>query len=148
MKLSINLCLLATTHPGGLAKKKSRPHLPVKPLPHHQAGVARGLVHLVLEYVEVVGGCHGDDVLGGVPGRVQDLLGEVQAVHADVVLPPLAPGAHAARLEHGPGLAALPRRLQGHVPLGVPVEHPEEVVVGAGHDHTGERGRERERGGG
>lgn len=42
-------------------------------------------VHLVLEDVQVVGGRDGDDVLGRVPGRVQDLLGEVQAVHADVV---------------------------------------------------------------
>lgn len=94
-------------------------------------------VELVLEDVQVVGGGDGDDVLVGVPRRVQDLLGEVQAVHADVVLAPLAAGgAHPARLQHGPRLAALPRRLQGDVALGVAVEHAEEVVVGAGHDHA------------
>ena len=96
-------------------------------------------VHLVLEDVQVVGGRDGDDVLGRVPGRVQDLFGEVQAVHADVVPPPLAAHAHAPRLEHRPGLAALPRRLQGHIPLGVPVKHAEEVVVGPGHDDAGGR---------
>lgn len=103
-------------------------------------------VELVLEDVEVVGGGDGDDVLRRVPGRVEDLLGEVQAVHADVVLPALpAGGAHPPWLQDGPGFAALPGRLQGHVTLGVPVEHAEEVVIGARHDHTGqgERGRDR-----
>lgn len=94
-------------------------------------------VELVLEDVQVVGGGDGDDVLVGVPRRVQDLLGEVQAVHADVVLAPLAArGAHPPRLQHGPRLAALPRRLQRDVALGVAVEHAEEVVVGSGHDHA------------
>lgn len=32
---------------------------------------------LILEYVEVVGGCHGDDVVLGVPGSVEDLLVEI-----------------------------------------------------------------------
>lgn len=100
-------------------------------------------VHLVLEDVQVVGGRDGDDVLGRVPGRVQDLLGEVQAVHADVVASPLAAHAHPSRLEHRPGLAALPRRLQGHIPLGVPVKHAEEVVVGSSHDDAGGRRRGR-----
>ena len=74
------------------------------------------------------------------PGGVQDLLVEVQAVHADLVLATLPAHTHAAGLEHGAGLAALPGRLQGHVPPGAPVEHPEEVVVGARHDHTGMEG--------
>ena len=100
-------------------------------------------VHLVLEDVQVVGGRDGDDVLGRVPGRVQDLLGEVQAVHADVVASPLAAHAHPPRLEHRPGLAALPRGLQGHIPLGVPVKHAEEVVVGSSHDDAGGRRRGR-----
>lgn len=102
------------------------------------------LVDLVLEYVEVVGGGHGDDVLRRVPGAVQDLLAEVQAVHTDLVLASLASHTHLPGLQDGPGLAVLPRRLQGHVTLGVAVEHAEEVVVGAGHDHTTERERERE----
>ena len=101
-------------------------------------------VEFVLEDVQVVGGGDGDDVLVGVPGRVEDLLGEVQAVHADVVLPPLPPGgAHPAWLQDGSGFAALSRRLQGHVAFGVAVEHAEEVVVGSGHDHTGQRRRRR-----
>lgn len=75
------------------------------------------------------------------PGSVEDLLVEVQAVHADLVLLPLAAGGHFARLERGPRFAALPGRLQCDVPPGVAVEHSEEVVVGAGHDGTdgGER---------
>ena len=57
-------------------------------------GAGGGLVDFVLEDVEVVGGGHGDDVLLGVPGGVQDLLAEVQAVHADLVLATLAPDTH------------------------------------------------------
>lgn len=96
-------------------------------------------VEFVLEDVQVVGGGDGDDVLGGVPGRVEDLLGEVQAVHADVVLAALPPGgADPPRLQDRSGFAALPRGLQGHVPLGVAVEHAEEVVVGPGHDYAEE----------
>ena len=76
------------------------------------------------------------------PGRVEDLLGEVQAVHADVVLPPLPPRrADPPWLQDSSGFAALPRRLQGYVPFGVAVEHAEEVVVGSGHDHTEKRKR-------
>lgn len=76
---------------------------------------------------------------------MEDFLGEVQAVHADVVLPALSPGgADPPRLQHGPRFAAFPRGLQGHVALGVPVEHAEEVVVGSGHDHA-ERRERRER---
>lgn len=94
-------------------------------------------VEFVLKYVQVVGGSYSDDVLVGVPGRVQDLFGKVQAVHADVVFPPLPTGrAHSPRFEDGPGFAALPRCLQRHVALGVAVEHAEEVVVGSRHDHT------------
>lgn len=98
-------------------------------------------IDLILEDVQVVGGSDGNDVLGWVPGRVQDLLGEVQAVHTDVVTPPLATHTHAPWLEHRSGFTALPRGLQRHVPLGVAVEHAEEVVVGPGHDNTGERSR-------
>lgn len=45
-----------------------------------------GALELVLEYKEVVGGSHGDDTLVRMPRRVQDLLVEVQAVHAYLVL--------------------------------------------------------------
>lgn len=47
-------------------------------------------VEFVLEDVQVVGGSNSDDVLSRVPGRVEDLLGEIQAVHADVVLTALS----------------------------------------------------------
>lgn len=99
------------------------------------------LIHLVLKYIQVVCGGYSDDVLLGVPGRVQNLLVEVQAVHADLVLLPLAAGADLARLQHRTRLVVLPGRLQGDISLGVPVEHPEEVVVGPCHDDAAGRGR-------
>lgn len=103
-------------------------------------------VDTILEDVQVVGGCDGDDVLVRVPGCVEDLLGEVQAVHADVVLPALSSGGtDPPWLQDGSGFAALSRRLQGHVALGVPVEHAEEVVVGSGHDHAEKRKRRGEK---
>ena len=40
-----------------------------------------GWLVILLEEEEVVGGGHGDDVLLRVPGSVQDLLVEVQAVN-------------------------------------------------------------------
>lgn len=70
------------------------------------------------------------------PGGVEDLSAEVQAVHADLV--PLTPASRA----HPPGLqgvargAVFPGGLQRHVPLGVAIKHPEEVVIGARHDLT------------
>lgn len=127
--------MLGGTRPGTPPAPPPAVAAPARP-PVHLVHVG---VHLVLEDVQVVGGRDGDDVLGWVPGRVQDLLGEVQAVHADVVPSPLAAHAHPPRLEHCPGLAALPRRLQRHIPLGVPVKHAEEVVVGSGHDDAGGR---------
>ena len=72
------------------------------------------------------------------------LLVEVQAVHADLVLLPLAPGGHLAGLQRGSWFAALPGRLQRDVPSGVAVEHSEEVVVRPGHDGTEREERERE----
>lgn len=94
------------------------------------------LVYFVLEYIQIVGGGHGYDVLFRMPSRVQDLLIEVQAVHTDLVLLPLAPGAHSAWFEHGPWFAVLTRRLQCDVTPRVPVEHSEEVIVRARHDGT------------
>jgi len=47
-----------------------------------------------------------------------------------------------ARLQDGSGFAVLPRRLQGDVTFGVPVEHPEEIVIGAGHDDAEEEEEE------
>lgn len=102
-------------------------------------------VEFVLEDVQIVGGGDGDDVLVWVPRRVEDLLGEVQAVHADVVLPALSTGGtDPPRLQDSPWFTALSRCLQGHVALGVPIEHAEEVVVGSGHDDTDERKRREE----
>ena len=45
----------------------------------------RGGSVVLLEQEQVVGGGHRDDVLLGVPGRVQDLLVEVEAVDEDLV---------------------------------------------------------------
>jgi len=116
-------------------RDRSRVRSPVAPL-----------VHFILEYVEVVGRRHGDDVVLGMPGRVEDLLVEVQTVHADFVLLALSARAHLARLQDLHGLAVLSGGLQGHIPPLAAVEHPEEVVVRAGHHHTdGGRGGERER---
>lgn len=104
------------------------------------SGAPNLLVDFVLENVQVVGGCHSYHVIFGVPGSVEDLLVEVQAVHADFILLPLAASGHFARFERSPGFAALPGRLQCDVPPGVAVKHSEEVVVGASHDGTdGER---------
>ena len=47
-----------------------------------------------------------------------------------------------ARLENGSGFAVLPGRLQCDVTFSVPVEHSEEVVVGAGHNDTEEEKRD------
>lgn len=80
------------------------------------------------------------------PGSVEDLLVEVQAVHADLVLLPLAAGGHFARFQRRPWFAALPGCLQCDVPPGVAVKHSEEVVVRARHDGT-DRTERRGRGG-
>lgn len=104
-----------------------------------QASAPRhNLVHFILEYVEVVGGCHSDDVVLRVPGCVQDLLVEVQTVHADLVLLAFPARTHLPGLQHLQRLAVLTGCLQGHVSVLATVEHPEEVVVGAGHYHTNE----------
>lgn len=68
------------------------------------------------------------------PSRMQDLFAKVQAVDTDLVFSPLAPDAHFPRFQDRPGFAVFPRGLQGDIALGVSVKHPEEVVVGAGHD--------------
>lgn len=91
-------------------------------------------VHFVLKDIQIVCGRNSNDVFRGVPGGVQNFLGEVQAVGADIVFPPLAPGAHTARLQDRPRLAVLAGGLQSHVALRVSVEHSEKVVVGPGHD--------------
>lgn len=70
------------------------------------------------------------------PGSVEDLLVEVQAVHADLILLPLAACGYFTWFERGPWFAALPGRLQCDVPPGIAVKHSEEVVVRAGHDGT------------
>lgn len=97
------------------------------------------LVDLILEYVQIVGGCHGDDVVEGVPGGVKDLLVKVQTVDTDLVLLALPACADSARFEDRPRFAVLSRRLQGDVVPVVSVKHPEEVVVGACHHNAAER---------
>lgn len=92
------------------------------------------LVDFVLEYVQVIGGSHGNDIVRGVPGRVQDLLVEVQTVHTDLIFLPLTPCTHLPGFEAGAWFAALSRGLQGHIPPCVSIKHSEEVVVGPGHD--------------
>lgn len=119
-------------------------HSPVPPLP--VAAPARGRwgrlvhvgVHLVLEDVQVVGGCDSDDVLGRVPGRVQDLLGEVQAVHADVASQsPLAARTRVAGT-HG---ACSPQGPPGSHPAWCSGQTCGRVVVGSSHDDAGGRRR-------
>lgn len=90
----------------------------------------------ILEDVQVVGGCYGDDVLRRVPSHVQDLFSEVQAVNPDVATAPLAPCVHPPGPQHCPRLAALPPGLQGHASTSLPVKHPEEAIVRPRHDHT------------
>lgn len=87
------------------------------------------LVHFILEYVEVVGRCHRNDVVLGMPGSVQDLLIEVQTIHADFILFAFAACAHLAGLQDLHGLAVFTGRLQCHVPSVAAIEHPEEVVI-------------------
>lgn len=67
---------------------------------------------------------------------MQDLFAKVQTVDADLVFSPLAPHAHFSGFEDSPGFAVFPRGLKRHIPLGVSVKHPEEVVVGPCHDDT------------
>lgn len=100
------------------------------------------LVDFVLEYVQVVGGSHGNNVVGRMPGRVQNLLIEVQTVHTDLVLLPLPSWTHSPGLQTGSRLAVLSGSFQGHVPPRVSVKHPEEVVVGPRHDRTVQTERE------
>lgn len=57
------------------------------------------LVQFLLEYVQIVGGGHGNDVVQGMPGGVEDLLVKVQTVYTDLVLFALAARAYFARLE-------------------------------------------------
>lgn len=99
----------------------------------------------VLKDEQVVAGCNGDDVVRWMPCRVQDLLPEVQAVHTDIVLPPLLPHTHAARPEHRTPLTHLPARLQSHVTPTRSVKHPKEIIICPCHDDT-ERERDKEGG--
>ena len=54
----------------------------------------RARLELVLQEEEVVGGGDCDDIFCWVPGSVQDLLVEVQAVDVDLILLALAARAH------------------------------------------------------
>lgn len=98
-------------------------------------------VYAILKDVQVVGGGYGDYILRRVPRHVQDFLGEVQAVHAHVASTTFTTGIHAPSPQHSPRLAALPPGLQRHTSPRLPIEHPEEAVVGTRHDHA--RGSEK-----
>lgn len=93
-------------------------------------------IQFLLEYIKVIDCCQGNNIILRMPGGVEDLSAEVQAVHPDLV--PLTPASRA----HPPGLegvargAVFPGGLQCQVLLGVAIKHPEEVVVGACHDLT------------
>ena len=86
--------------------------------------------------VEIVGGGDGEDVILGMPGGVQNLLVEVEAVDGDFVLAPFVGRRYLARFEHAPGPNGLARGLESGVVFRVAVEQPEEVVVASGHDLT------------
>ena len=98
-------------------------------------------VDTILEDVQVVGGCYGDDVLRWVPSHVQDFLGEVQAINAHVSTATLTTSVHSPGPQHSPRLAAFPPCLQGYASPRLPVKHPEEAVVCPCHDDA-ERGEE------
>lgn len=94
------------------------------------------LIQFLLEYVKVIDCRQCNNVILRMPGGVEDLSAEVQAVHADLVPLASAPRTHTPGLEREAGGAALPRGLEGRVALGVPIKHPEEVVIGPSHDLT------------
>lgn len=94
------------------------------------------LIDFVLENVQVVGGCHGYHIIFGVPRGMQDLLVEVQAVHADFILLPLPTCGNFPWFQSSSWFAALSGSFQCDVPPGVAVKHPEEVIVGPSHYGT------------
>ena len=87
-----------------------------------------------MEDEEIVGGCQSHHLVRRVPSNVEDLLVEVEAVDAHLVLLPLAALADPPVPEGLPELEAVSGRLQGRVPLRLSVEDLEETVVRAGHD--------------
>lgn len=97
------------------------------------------LVQFFLEYVQIVGGGHSNDVVQRMPGSVEDLLVKVQTVYTDFILFALSTCAYFARFQHRSRFAVLPRCLKSHILPVASVKHPEEVVVGAGHNNTEER---------
>lgn len=69
------------------------------------------LVQLVLEYVQIVGCGHSNDVVQRMPGSVEDLLVKVQTVYTDLILFALPTCAYFARFQDRSRLAVFPRRL-------------------------------------
>lgn len=96
-------------------------------------------VDTILEDVQVVGGCYGNDILRWVPSHVQDFLGKVQAINAHISATTLTTSIHTPGPQHSPGLTAFSPGLQGYASPRLPVKHPEEAVVRSCHDHAGER---------
>lgn len=96
-------------------------------------------VDSILEDVQVVGGCYGNDILRWVPSHVQDFLRKVQTIHANVSAAALTTGVNSPGPQHSPRLAAFSPSLQGHTTASLPVKHAEEAVVCPCHDDAEER---------
>lgn len=94
------------------------------------------LIDFVLENVQVVGGCHSYHIIFGVPRSMEDLLVEVQAVHADFILLSLSTCGNLPWFESSSWFAALSGSLQCDIPPGVAVKHSKEVVVRPSHYGT------------
>lgn len=109
------------------------------PLPRPPSLCLRLRVDSILEDVQVVGGCYGDDILRWVPSHVQDFLRKVQTIHADVSAAALTAGVNSPGPQHSPRLAAFSPSLQGHTTASLPVKHAEEAVVCPCHDDAEER---------
>lgn len=69
------------------------------------------LVQFFLEYVQIVGGGHSNDVVQWMPGSVEDLLVKVQTVYTDLILFAFPTCAYFARFQDRSRLAVLPRCL-------------------------------------
>lgn len=94
------------------------------------------LLELILKYKQIVCGGDGNDVLLWMPGGMQNLFVEIEAVHTDLVLLSFATGAHFAWLQHHFGFDNVTRCLERQFLDGaaVAIKHAEKVVVAAGHD--------------
>lgn len=84
---------------------------------------------LVLEYEQVVSGCDGYDVLGRMPGRVENFLVEIQTVDTDLVLFSFASRANLLGFECRLGSGNFSRSLQRDIAFGSAIKHAKEIVI-------------------